>query len=402
MSPSVLAHDKRQQRPVPALTRLRYAVGWELFIRRTLASRAAWDLCRSGRLRDKVDRSLLYFAEEAPIIAADDPIFGDPFIGQHHDPLDGFLNRRTQYAYRVTGDLIVEPEYGYLIKRPLGLIDQSLQYAELTRRRETIPIFSGLPSVPDVLLKTKRQGGMHVDRLISFRHPFEWNYYHFLLDILPRIWLLDELGIDRSIPILIGQSLAKQRFFREMQSLSPLRERTWLIQDDSFVTTREVIIVKTALGHRDQLDYAANGVPARPGGLSERVFIERKSASGRNITNMAAVARVARDLGYTVVDPAELSITEQIELFGRTEVLVGSHGAGLANMIFRRGRPLTLLEIFPPTAAPLHFYILAKMYGYAYHYMVGKDPTWPGERGTDFAVDLRVLGERLQQLRGDH
>jgi capsular polysaccharide biosynthesis protein len=37
-----------------------------------------------------------------------------------------------------------------------------------------------------------------------------------------------------------------------------------------------------------------------------------------------------------VVEPGRLTLREQVELFARTAVLVGDHGAGLANLVFMR------------------------------------------------------------------
>jgi hypothetical protein len=58
-------------------------------------------------------------------------------------------------------------------------------------------------------------------------------------------------------------------------------------------------------------------------------------AQRRSVPNLAEVASALEDVGpVRVVDPAQMSPAEQIEAFSQAEVVVGQHGAGLANMVW--------------------------------------------------------------------
>jgi len=83
------------------------------------------------------------------------------------------------------------------------------------------------------------------------------------------------------------------------------------------------------------------------------------------------IETIARRLGFDVIDPGSMSLEEQIAAFSQAGTVVGLHGAGLTNILFRGRRPMKLLEIMPPYRIPLCFYAIARKYGFAYDYIVG-------------------------------
>ena len=64
----------------------------------------------------------------------------------------------------------------------------------------------------------------------------------------------------------------------------------------------------------------------------EIYFFERKSP--RRIINDNSLVRLAKKEGYSVVNPANLSIAEQIWIFRNAKAIIGYPGANWANIIF--------------------------------------------------------------------
>ena len=92
-----------------------------------------------------------------------------------------------------------------------------------------------------------------------------------------------------------------------------------------------------------------------------------------------------------------LSLPEQIHLLANSRYVIGIHGAGLTNMLFRGGRPLSLLEIYPPgDYYPFHYVLMASQMGYTYDGMIGT----PGEQiySGSFRVDSEELRIRVANL----
>src|SRR6185437_9489458 len=80
-------------------------------------------------------------------------------------------------------------------------------------------------------------------------------------------------------------------------------------------------------------------------------------------------------LGFEIVDADKLNLQEQISLFRETRWLTGIHGAGFTNIIYRKGLPMNMLELFPPPQVdylPFHYIMLAKMYNVNYDAIIGE------------------------------
>lgn len=91
----------------------------------------------------------------------------------------------------------------------------------------------------------------------------------------------------------------------------------------------------------------------------------------RSLPNTHEVAQALASEGSTgLFEPADLSPAEQVELFSSTNVLVGQHGAGLANMVWMP-QGSVVVEVFPPARRirgypPSLFEDLAHCLGHAY------------------------------------
>ena len=89
-----------------------------------------------------------------------------------------------------------------------------------------------------------------------------------------------------------------------------------------------------------------------------RLFITRNPRRLRFIENNAEAGGICQEMSFEVLDFDELTLSEQIQALGQARYVVGVHGAGLANMLFRGGHPLGLLGIYPPATYFPFYYIL--------------------------------------------
>ncbi len=74
--------------------------------------------------------------------------------------------------------------------------------------------------------------------------------------------------------------------------------------------------------------------------------------------------------------------------------MVGIHGAGLLNVLFRHPAPLHLLEIFPRSYVQIHYYWLCQHYGFAYDAVKGED----GDSHGEFSLDPAMFSQKLDQM----
>ena len=117
--------------------------------------------------------------------------------------------------------------------------------------------------------------------------------------------------------------------------------------------------------------------------------VPASGAAVRSIPNLReAIAACGLDPQVTIVDSAHLSPHEQVSLFSSTSLLIGQHGAGLANMLWMPTGS-TVVEILPPSppwVEPI-FANLAAALGHQHRLVLQKDPHSPIEP-TDLAAAL--------------
>jgi hypothetical protein len=90
----------------------------------------------------------------------------------------------------------------------------------------------------------------------------------------------------------------------------------------------------------------AAGVKARRR-FNPRIYISRRDAGQkRGIVNEDAVCELMERHGFEIITPGDMSVEEQIAAFRNAEIIVGPHGAGLANLVYcRSGGGTRVIEL---------------------------------------------------------
>ena len=194
-------------------------------------------------------------------------------------------------------------------------------------------------------------------RTLAHAAPFAgyWsdNYFHWLIEGLPRIGLLPP-----DVPLIVPERLTSWQ--RASLELLGVDERRWVSVGDAPFRVREAYVASYARGRTPGQRF----VPVRPSaarwlrdrfrlrGTSgpERIYITRDARAGRGASNDDEVRHALEGAGFTTCDPATMTVRDQVALFSRAKLIVGLHGAGLANAVFATdaaviellGRPRTL------------------------------------------------------------
>lgn len=185
--------------------------------------------------------------------------------------------------------------------------------------------------------------------LVSLVGPGHLIYGHWLVDFLPKLFILDQLGIDpRSVYYLLPDN-------------TPPSALEWLhllgLSDDQLVfydPYREVVaaerlilptLLRTSARPHPLFRAAAkyllsiltdrNVIPAvqKP---FQRIFISRANAGrdGRTMVNRAEVEALATEAGFKIMRPESMTIADQVALFANARQIMGEYGSGLHGSIF--------------------------------------------------------------------
>lgn len=296
----------------------------------------------------------------------------------------------------------VEPTFGYLVTTDGVLVPDSMD----PNWRFPKPSWSiGIPSPGDIdaLVAAADVDVVRRPMVVSLRHWWEWNYYHFIVDVLGKLELTDRVGIPDDVPLVVGRYAAELPFARELRGRGELGAREWLVPDEAnrtLVLADQVVYVRTRspfdVRLRRVLDLIA-APPADPQG-DERIFVVRRPPATRSVANEADLAEVLERHRFRTVDTATMSVQEQMELFASARYVVALHGAGVANVIFRRGAPLGLLELYGrPLSGLTNMRDICAAMGYDRLTLSGS-PAGGARRHASFSIDPTRLEVSLRSL----
>ena len=282
---------------------------------------------------------------------------------------------------------IIEPHYGWALSPENKLIYPSLG-------------FSRVPYLPKPAGRVKDLRHAPLEEypeLVSLRDTGEENYFHFYNDVLAKLFFLEEkLGLSPAVPLLISKRLYDRPYFQYFLAHPYLRDRQWVVQDEQYIRSHRTYFCKplthTPQYYRRILEMVRPEDQIITGPRDRRLFITRSPKRLRFIENNTEIAGICQELGFEELDFDELTLSEQIRAVGQARYVVGIHGAGLANILFRGGRPMGLLEIYPPaTYFPFHYIMLANQLGYQYDGLIGLPGSQP------FAGSFRVGPAEFRQ-----
>jgi capsular polysaccharide biosynthesis protein len=231
------------------------------------------------------------------------------------------------------------------------------------------------------------------------------NYYHFLIDVLPRLGVLEQAR-DVAPPDR-WYAPAQARFQRELLELAGITADVRIDSDEHPHVRAECLVVPGLASVVKE-----KNPPWMVAFLRERLmkdvspptklrplYVARTAGShNRTVVNEAALIRLLEVRGFGVIDPAAVSVTAQIEAFASASVIVSAHGAALANLVFA-SPGATVIELFPAGSVLPDYWRLASSAGVHYRYL----SAWPsnGKRNrsttivSDIEVDLAALESML-------
>jgi hypothetical protein len=275
---------------------------------------------------------------------------------------------QDEYIYMFPQPVILDPEIGWgIVEKERSLLYQSLG-------------FSNAPYVkkPSIIKFLKRKTIIDFNQIISFRDTGEENYFHFFNDILSKFYFLKrEKIIDNSVPLIISDKLYNQPYFLYFLENTSLGKYNWFVQKpDIYVRSKETLFCKPLTHRYDIYNDIINELNIDSNNLnkSSKIYLQRRPKNLRYIENEKEMVPIFKEKGYEIIGAEDLSFGEQIRLFSQTSDLISVHGAGLTNMIFRRGGTMNITEIFSPYLPylPFHYIMMAKMFNFNYNAFVGQ------------------------------
>jgi capsular polysaccharide biosynthesis protein len=187
---------------------------------------------------------------------------------------------------------------------------------------------------------------------IHFTKDHSSNYFHWLVECLPRLSLINDL--DTSIPLLIDSDISHQLF--EALQLINLNGRKLikLAKGEAYKVKKlyypsQLSVVhdnynvpcyhKDAIYSPAAINFVRESVlksynlllsPKR----NRKIYISRKNSDHRQLLNTTEIENILVAKGFEIIFPEHLSFYTQVQIFSEASIIIGQSGAGLANCIF--------------------------------------------------------------------
>ncbi|MEA5417267.1 glycosyltransferase family 61 protein [Synechococcus sp. BA-132 BA5] len=201
-----------------------------------------------------------------------------------------------------------------------------------------------------------------------------YNYFHWLFEVLPRLHLLNRLGIDLQSVIYLVPDCSCPFQVDTLNALGIGPERRLTSQKHGYICADLMVAIShPVLRNWDMPDWMLHFVrqsllplasKAVPG---QFIYISRRdSANSRRLINEEDFCRQLNLCGFHCVVLSELSFADQVTLFSGARMIVGVHGAGLTNLVF--ASPGTVVyELYLQAYNPPMFANIARWLKLDYH-----------------------------------
>jgi len=252
---------------------------------------------------------------------------------------------------------------------------------------------------------------MRADRLTWLCRRNSRNYFHWTIEVLPKLCILEFM--DWKEPIVIDRHFLEKAWVREALELFPdlnffflprykeIRVQTlFLVDEGDFASraARRTVSPQNAMVLKRMREFLLSSLKAKPTDRRvKRVHISRQKDS-RKIANIREVRNVLDRFGFEEVYLQDLSLRDQLFLMSNAEVVFAPHGAGLTNTIFMQ-EGAKVLEVKHARKYPQDFGFqgLSRSVGVSHDILESEGAVG---RNDDFHIDPAELEKKLAEIIG--
>jgi hypothetical protein len=217
------------------------------------------------------------------------------------------------------------------------------------------------------------------------------NYYHWMLDSLPR-WRMMQLAGYREYDYVLLHRLPRRFQDETLDRLGVPPERRLRCSKLLVHQFERLVVPAMPFPLEEVSPWACAWVrslfPEKASG-PEKIYL-RRGAGRRVLANEAELEAALKPLGFAPVQPDQMTVAEQAEFLSSARCIVAPHGAALTNMIFAPPDAL-LVEVFHPQHKNRCYVNLATACSHRYAGLEGDAINRPGARRLEYTIDVAAV-----------
>ncbi|MEG4500838.1 tetratricopeptide repeat protein [Microcoleus sp. F10-C6] len=204
-------------------------------------------------------------------------------------------------------------------------------------------------------------------------------YFHWMVDVLPRIELLRHSGRDLAEIDWFLVNSCQHQFQRESLRILGIPEEKVLESDRLPHIQATELIVPSFAGYLGwpsgwamdflRREFLKGIIPSSS--YPKRIYISRSKARYRRVLNEEDAIEVLEQFGFVSILPESMSLAEQIAHFYHAEVIVAAHGSGLTNTIFCN-QGTKVIELVSPHYISHYYWGISQYLQLEHYFLTGE------------------------------
>ena len=195
-----------------------------------------------------------------------------------------------------------------------------------------------------------------VNEAISFLDSCSFNYAHWMLEIIPKIYLFSKFNKNKNIVMLIDNNLHKN-FYEILNLIIKKNSRVIYVNKDECIYVNKLhIISSVGYSHHGPIipskkhkhgiynhkvikelsRFILNRIHKNLVNYNyKKIFLIRKTKK-RNLINQKKLENILQRKGFKIIDINKLNFYEQVKIFRNASIIISVVGAINANLIFAK------------------------------------------------------------------
>ena len=239
-----------------------------------------------------------------------------------------------------------------------------------------------------------------IDSGIWITDNFSYAYYHWVVECLTRLFELD--FNKKKYPILLPLKFKNLSYVQQSLDLLGFSVHYYDTKQPCYVnililpsiTARGMFFSIESLSYQKKVfsnKIVCNNIPYR------KIYITRKNSNSRKVLNEHLFVDFFKRYDIEVFNLENLSFIEQVKIFSETTLLIGPHGAGLANMIYLPKESIVLEIKNKQDNYWNMFYGMASDLGHKYFYLLA-EPTTDDTHDSNLILDEDEFEHVIDQI----
>jgi len=234
------------------------------------------------------------------------------------------------------------------------------------------------------------------------------NYFHFMCDILPKIWLAKSIiNLDQIDYFLVNKKIDWQVNIFELLGINS--KKILPADKNRHIKVKNIQSVTHPWYLEGYIQEQVYNIPSwiiyelrkyflkkKKSNEKLKIFIDRSSSKFNHckIMNNSELINFLEKRHFQIVKPEKLSLNDQVDIFNNAQIIVGGHGAGLTNIIFCE-KNTNIIEFIPSSHPSQKCERISKILNLNYFRFITKDTKDDKRFPYNINVDLDELEKNL-------